>query len=101
MSRAMTKKLIQVFLSQTQNPGPGIFEVSGDDSGELFCTCPGFRGRGTCKHSRFVKARMDSNDGNYPLEISSKATEDEAKKAKRSAEDFRAFIIKYGRIEVY
>lgn len=94
-------KLIQVFLSQAQTPGPGIFEVSGDENGNLFCTCPGFRGRGSCKHSRFVKARIDSNDGTYPLEISSRATEEDAEKARTSADNFRDFIIKFGRIEVY
>lgn len=94
-------KLLQVFLSQAKTPGPGIYEVSGDEDGNLFCTCPGFKGRNTCKHSRFVKSRIDSNNGTYPLEISNRATEEEAAKAKKSAKDFRAFIIKYGRIEVY
>ena len=42
MSYAMTTKLIQVFLSQAQTSGPGIYEVSGDESGTLYCTCPGF-----------------------------------------------------------
>jgi len=97
----MTTKLIQVFLSQTQSPGPGIYEVSGDEQGTLFCTCPGFRGRSTCKHSRFVKSRIDGNNGTYPLEISSRATEEDAAKAKKSAQNFREFVIKYGRIEVY
>jgi len=102
MSNKMSStKLIQVFLSQSQTPGPGIYEVSGDEQGNLFCTCPGFKGRSTCKHARFVKSRMDNNDGNYPLEISSRATEEEADKAKKSAENFREFVIKYGRIEVY
>jgi len=94
-------RLIQVFLSQTKTPGPGIYEVSGDTQGNLACTCPGFKGRNTCKHSRFVKSRIESNNGSYPLEISSRATEEEASKAKKSEKDFREFIIKYGRIEVY
>lgn len=94
-------KLIQVFLSQTKTPGPGIYEVSGDEQGNLFCTCPGFKGRNTCKHSRFVKSRIDSNNGTYPLEISSRATAEDAARAKKSDKDFREFIIKYGRIEVY
>lgn len=97
----MTTKLIQVFLSQAQTSGPGIYEVSGDESGTLYCTCPGFRGRSTCKHSRFVKSRIDKNNGTYPLEISSRATEEDTAKAKSSAKNFREFIIKYGRIEVY
>lgn len=94
-------RLVQVFLSQAQTPGPSIFEVSTDEHGDLFCTCSGFKGRTTCKHTKFVQARIDSNNGTYPLEISSRATEEEANVAKTSDEKFREFIIKYGKIEVF
>lgn len=93
-------RLIQVFLSQTNTPGPSIYEVSTDDVGNLFCTCPGFKGRKTCKHTKYVQAKIDNNGGTYPLEISNRATEEEAHKARRSTEAFRDFIIKYGKIEV-
>ena len=94
-------RLIQVFLSQAQTPGPGIYEVSSTDSGKFICTCPGYKGRSTCKHIKFVKSRLDDNDGTYPLEISVKASQEEAEKAQKSNEDFREFIIKYGKIEVF
>jgi hypothetical protein len=94
-------KLLQVFLSQTKTPGPGIYEVSGDEQGDVYCTCPGFKVRNTCKHSRFVKSRIENNNGTYPLEISDRATAADAARAKKSDKDFREFIIKYGRIEVY
>lgn len=94
-------KLVQVFLSQSQVPGPNIFEVTSDENGDLACTCPGFAGRKTCKHVRFVSARIKTNGGTYPLEISDRATEEEAAAAKRSPEAFREFIIKFGKIEVY
>ena len=94
-------RLVQVFLSQTQNPGPGIYEVSSNESGDLFCTCPGYRARSVCKHTKFVNARIDSNKGHYPLEISSRATEEDTAKAKRSNQDFREFVIRFGKIEVY
>lgn len=94
-------RLVQVFLSQSQTPGPGIFEVSTNDEGSLFCTCPGFSGRKTCKHTKLVQTRIDSNQGNYPLEILKKATQEEADKAKASNEDYRTFIIRYGKIEVF
>ena len=96
-----TKKLVQVFLSPTQTPGPGIFEVSSDTSAKLYCTCPGYQGRSSCKHTNFVQARIDKNNGNYPLEISSRATKDDADKAKLSNDEFREFIIKFGKIEVF
>jgi hypothetical protein len=94
-------RLVQVFLSQAQTPGPGIYEVSTDNEGSLLCTCPGFKGRKICKHTKYVQAKIDNNNGSYPLEISNRATEEEAMRAKQSAEAFRDFIIKYGKIEVF
>jgi uncharacterized Zn finger protein len=94
-------RLVQVFLSQATVPGPGIYEVSSTVNGELSCTCPGFKSRGSCKHIKFVNNRLENNNGNYPLEISSRATQEDAEKAKLSNEDFREFIIKFGKIEVF
>lgn len=93
-------RLVQVFLSQGNTPGPGIFEVSNTPDGTLLCTCAGFKGRKTCKHTKFVQARMDANNGNYPIEISSKVSPEDAEKASLSDDDFREFIINYGRIEI-
>lgn len=102
MSKAVTEpRLVQVFLSQTQTPGPGIYEVSTDESAVLYCTCPGYKGRKTCKHTKYVQAKIDNNNGSYPLEISNRATEEEAQAAKMSNDAFRKFIIKYGKIEVF
>lgn len=100
-NRVKEPRLVQVFLSQAQTPGPGIYEVSTDDDGDLYCTCAGFKGRATCKHTKFVQARIDTNNGHYPLEISNRATEDDAAKAKVSVKDFREFVIKFGKIEVF
>ena len=94
-------RLIQVFLSQTQTPGPGIYEVSSTENGKFICTCPGYKGRAICKHIKFVQGRLKENDGTYPLEISIKASKEEAELAQRSNEEFREFIIKYGKIEVF
>ena len=94
-------RLVQIFLSQTKNPGPGIYEVSVDDDNNLYCTCPGYRGRETCKHSRFVKNRIENNNGTYPLEISDRATPEDAELARTSPQAFREFVVKFGRIEVY
>jgi hypothetical protein len=100
-NRVRDLRLVQVFLSQTQTPGPGIFEVSADEDGGLYCTCPGYLARSSCKHTKFVNARIDGNNGNYPLEISNRATDDDAADAKRSNKAFRAFILKFGKIEVF
>jgi hypothetical protein len=102
MSKVMDTKLVQVFLSQSQTPGPGIFEVSVDDDNKFYCTCQGYKGRNTCKHVKFVQARVKSNGGdNYPLEFSSRATKDDVFKAKQSKEEFRDFVIRFGKIEVF
>lgn len=99
--QAQDTKLIQIFLSQGVSPSPAIYEVSTTIDGKLICTCPGYSGRGSCKHARFVSARIKNNGGTYPLEISKKATREEAETAQESTDAFRDFIIKFGKIEVY
>ena len=93
-------RLFQVLLPQSNVPGPGLYEVSVADTDEFNCTRPGFSGRARCKHVSFVKARIETNNGTYPLEISSRATTDDAAKAQKSTKDFREFIIKFGKVEV-
>jgi hypothetical protein len=48
-----------------------------------------------------VSKRIEHNNGTYPLEILSSAPKDEAEKARTSNKDYREFIIKYGKIEVF
>ena len=95
-------KLVQVFLPHTQTNGSGIYEVSySEKQNRYHCTCPGFASRSSCKHIKFVKARVESNNGHgYPLEISHRATPEDAEKALKSSKDFREFIIKFGKVEV-
>lgn len=94
-------RLVQIFLSQSGPSGPSVNEVLADESNKLFCTCPGFKSRTQCKHVSFVKARIENNNGTYPLEISDRATEVDAEKAKLSLQGLREFIVKYGKIEVF
>ncbi len=93
-------RLMQVFLPQSNVPGLGVYEVSVGDSDNFNCTCPGFSSRARCKHVNFVKARIETNNGTYPLEISSRATPDDADKAQKSSKNFREFIIRFGKVEV-
>lgn len=93
-------KIVQIFLPLTPVHGPDIYEVSSNDI-DLRCTCLKFASKGNCKHVSFVQARIDANGGkNYPLEISSRATPEDAKRAQESLENFREFIIKFGKVEV-
>ena len=96
-----TRKLLQVFLSPSSSPSPNISEVYLSKDGDLTCTCPGFKGRANCKHVKLVKERIDGNNGAYPMEISTKATQEEADEASESDETFREFVVKYGKVEVY
>ena len=95
-------RLIQVFLSSKAGlSGPAIFEVSGDEEQNFTCTCPGYKVKRTCRHIRFVKERIKVNNGIYPLQVSPEVPESEIKKALTSSEEFREFLLKHGKIEVY
>lgn len=95
----MTKaewRTVQFFLSAR-----GVFEVEIDlESDSVRCTCPGFEARSSCKHTRKVVSRARDNGGVYPLQVSSRATNNETKDANESTEAFRDFVVKYGKIEV-
>jgi hypothetical protein len=93
-------RLVQVFLSQS-SASPAVFEVSVKKDTNFHCTCPGYKSKNICKHIKFVKARIDTNQGTYPLEISNKAPEEEVEKSYESNESFRQFVLKFGKIEVY
>jgi hypothetical protein len=100
MEYIMTEtRTVQFFLSENLNPG-GIYEVSIDKDKNFYCTCPGFTGRSTCKHTKFVLDKVKKNNGSYPLEISSKVSNNDIDAATDSLDGFREFILKYGKIEV-
>lgn len=87
---------VQFFLSAR-----GVFEVKIDlESDDVHCSCPGFEARSVCKHSRFVVEKAKSNNGTYPLKVSTRAPMSEIKNITDSEEAFRKFVIKYGKIEV-
>ena len=94
-------RLLQIFLSTKDTSHPGIFEVSIGLGDDLRCNCPGFVGRETCRHISYVKTKMESNNGVYPLAISSKASAYDTEISKSSNRTMRDFIIKFGKIEVF
>ena len=96
------KRLLQIFLTnQSDNPGPGIFEVSSDSDKNLICTCPGFASKTSCKHTALIESRIEKNNGVYQFDFSVKVTKEELSKAMRTEQTFRDLVLKYGKVEVY
>lgn len=91
-----TWRTVQLFLSPT-----GVYEVQlrpNDTTAK--CSCPSYKLHEACKHTRFVKARMDENDGQYAILVPDDVPEEVTDQANKSAESFRDFILKYARVEV-
>lgn len=89
-------QITQLFLSDT-----GVHEVDVHISNsKLRCSCPGYESRRSCKHTRFVKTRMEENDGIYPTEVSTRASKIDTVVASNDPEAFRKLLINYGKIEV-
>jgi len=87
--------ITQLFLSDT-----GVHEVDVHySSHKLRCDCDGFKTRGNCKHARFVKERMNKNNGIYPVEVSSKVDKEISIAASEDPKAFRELLLKYGKIE--
>lgn len=93
-------RLVQIFLTKDKSPkDSGIYEVSVNSDIKAICNCYVFRTSNKCKHADIVTARLN-DDGDYPFEFSERASKEEGKRANESNENFRDFIIKYGKIEV-
>ena len=91
---------VQFFLTPKDAPELGIFEVSINKNKDLVCTCPGFISKSSCKHSLYVAKKIKGNNGEYPLEISKKATKDAIKEAHKDPAAFREFLLMHGKVEV-
>lgn len=90
---------LQLFLGG-QGGNPGVYEVASElDTGNLVCTCPGFRGRKTCKHSRYVKAQIEKGNGEYRMDFKQGAPEVDLNSL--SEHELRSFLAEYGWILQY
>lgn len=92
----MTKdwRTVQLFLEPY-----GVVEVEVDSLSpkNIRCTCSASK---SCGHIKFVKKNMQENDGHYTVSIPVEVDDEDAIAATSSAEAFRDFIIKYGKVEV-
>jgi hypothetical protein len=93
-------RLVQLFLTDNQVPGPSVYEVGINDAGKSICTCPNFKSRNSCKHVKFVQEKIDKSSGLYNMELIDKPTIEDIEKAKSSFQGNRDFIIKFGKVEV-
>jgi hypothetical protein len=90
----MSWMITQLFLSDT-----GVHEVHvHQDTHKLRCNCPGYNTRTNCKHTRFVKDKMEKNNGIYPVEISNKVDRYESHLASEDPVAFRELLVNYGKI---
>lgn len=96
---AIDWRTVQLFLDENTF---GVFEVQldADNNRKIRCDCPSFGNSARCKHTRFVKAKLESNDGHYAIQIPEEISDEEALHAMSDASLFRKFIIKYGKVEV-
>lgn len=93
----ITWRTVQMFLEEY---GVVEAEVDQDNPSKVRCSCPQFAKVARCKHTKYVRSQMDSNQGHYSIHIPVHVDEDEAIRAMKSAPLFREFIIKYGKVEV-
>ncbi len=84
-------RTVQFFLTQN-----GVFEVETDSAGKYRCSC----GKEMCSHCRFVQKKAQDNGGNYPVRVSTRASDREIQRAQKNPRKFRDLVVKYARVEV-
>lgn len=95
LAKSMQYRLIQVFLSPN-----GVFEVYIHVTLHNFaCTCPGYRARMVCKHTRHVRERYEAEGGCYPAKLRNGAAPQDSLVLDDS-EKWRQWIIDNARVEV-
>ena len=89
-------RTVQIFISPT-----GVHEVQlRPDSDEPRCNCASYKIRASCKHTKFIQARMAENDGLYAILVPENGPEELAEAANADPIKFREFVLKYARVEI-
>jgi hypothetical protein len=88
-------RTIQFFLSEE-----GVFEVEADSVNWriMRCSCPKFTFSSRCSHVAKVKKELRTNDGTWSLKVPDEVEEEEILGMGDTAESFRDFILRYGKI---
>lgn len=90
-------RTIQFFLGED-----GVSEVQMDHENrkKVRCSCALFQKRGGCQHAQIVRKEMEDNMGHYTITVPEEVDEDEAFNALSDPDNFRDFILKYGKVKV-
>ena len=93
----MDWRTVQLFLEED-----GVHEVQLDleDNRNMRCTCKRFKTFKRCKHTNWVEDSIELSGGHFSVQIDSEVPQEEAEYAFDSAESFRNFVLKYGKVEV-
>jgi hypothetical protein len=81
----------------------GVCEVQldVDEKDGMRCTCPMFDSKSRCNHSKWVRMRMNINQGHYPLQLTSKNMDENVLlNAVKNPDLFRDLVLHHTRIEV-
>jgi hypothetical protein len=90
-------RTVQLFLG---SDGVSEVQIDSDNSSKIRCSCNAFSKTSRCKHSKFVRNQIGNNDGHYAIQVPVDISDEYAMMAMSSAESFREFILKYGKVEV-
>jgi hypothetical protein len=90
-------RTVQMFIG---DEGISEVQIDAENSTKMRCSCKSFSKAARCKHTKFVRNQTESNDGNYAIQVPVDISDEEAFDAMSSADTFREFILKYGKVEV-
>lgn len=91
-------RTIQFFINQE-----GITSevyIDNANPAKIKCTCITFSKIARCKHVKFIRDKMEENEGVLNVVFPAEADDDEIEHSKEDLELFRKLILKYGKIEL-
>lgn len=89
-------RTVQFFL---EDYGVVETKINSEDTQQVVCDCPKFEMKQGCKHSRYVREKLDVN-GHYPITIPKDIEHDAVAEALQTPEGFRRFIMQYSKVRV-
>lgn len=94
---AISWRTVQLFISED---GVAEVEVDAEFNDKIRCSCKAFNASSKCRHSKFVKNRMEEGDGHYIVQVPEDVDDEEAINAMKDPSKWRAFVIEHGEVEV-